>query len=126
MLLDAKYHLLECLPMKSKYANREEVLKALTSGELKIDEASAELANLDYVKSLKPLEFVIGNKRNVSIKGLQRFPVTLYANQWTRILDAADDLRKFIETNKDKLDFKGAPSDTAEESSEEPAEKKAA
>lgn len=112
--------------MKSKYANREEVLKALTSGELKIDEASAELANLDYVKSLKPLEFVIGNKRNVSIKGLQRFPVTLYANQWTRILDAADDLRKFIETNKDKLDFKGAPSDTAEESSEEPAEKKAA
>jgi len=38
--------------------------------------------------------------------GLGRFPVTLYYQQWVRLLDAADDLRAFLEKNKDKLKLK--------------------
>jgi hypothetical protein len=36
----------------------------------------------------------------VSVYGLGRFPVTLYYEQWARLLDAAGDLRTFLEENK--------------------------
>jgi hypothetical protein len=35
-----------------------------------------------------------------------RFPVTLYYEQWLRLLDVADKLREFLEENKDKLKLK--------------------
>jgi hypothetical protein len=34
---------------------------------------------------------------------LDRFPVTLHYEQWTRLLDAAEDLRAFLEANKSHL-----------------------
>jgi hypothetical protein len=37
------------------------------------------------------------------VYGLGRFPVTLYYEQWIRLLDAADTLRTFLEENKHKL-----------------------
>ncbi|HET7150834.1 MAG TPA: hypothetical protein VFI60_05445 [Candidatus Acidoferrum sp.] len=46
------------------------------------------------------LEFRVGEKGGVSVYGLGRFPVTLYYEQWIRLLDAASDLRKFLEENK--------------------------
>ena len=38
---------------------------------------------------------------------LVRFPVTLYKEQWTRLLDAADDIRTFLKDNDARLKFKG-------------------
>jgi hypothetical protein len=38
-------------------------------------------------------------KGNISVYGLGRFPVTLYASQWTKLLDKADELRQVIEVN---------------------------
>jgi hypothetical protein len=35
-----------------------------------------------------------------------RFPVTLYYEQWVRLLDSADRHRAFLEENKSKLKFK--------------------
>ncbi len=52
------------------------------------------------------LEFRVGEKGGVSVYGLGRFPVTLYYEQWVRLLDAAPDLRTFLENNKDKLKLK--------------------
>ncbi len=52
------------------------------------------------------LEFRVGEKGGVSVYGLGRFPVTLYYEQWVRLLDATPDLRKFLENNKDKLKLK--------------------
>ena len=52
------------------------------------------------------LEFRVGEKGGVSVYGLGRFPVTLYYEQWIRLLDAAQDLRTFLEKNKDKLKLK--------------------
>jgi hypothetical protein len=53
------------------------------------------------------LEFRIGEKGGVSVYGLGRFPVTLYYEQWIRLLDTADKLRDFLEQNKNKLKLKG-------------------
>ena len=46
------------------------------------------------------LEFRIGEKGGVSVYGLGRFPVTLYYEQWMRLLDAVPQLRKFLEESK--------------------------
>lgn len=50
-----------------------------------------------------PLTFRVGAKGGVSVYGLGRFPVTLYFGQWVRLLDAAAELRAFLETNKSDL-----------------------
>jgi hypothetical protein len=42
----------------------------------------------------------------VSVYGLGRFPVTLYYEQWNRLLEAAPKLREFLEENKSKLKLK--------------------
>ena len=48
----------------------------------------------------------VSEKGGVSIYGLGRFPVTLYKEQWIRLLDMADDIRSFIEENESKLKAK--------------------
>jgi hypothetical protein len=52
------------------------------------------------------LEFRVGEKGGVSVYGLGRFPVTLYYEQWIRLLDTADSLRAFLEENKPHLKLK--------------------
>ena len=52
------------------------------------------------------LEFRVGEKGGVSVYGLGRFPVTLYYEQWVRLLDMAKDLREFLEENKPRLKLK--------------------
>ena len=42
----------------------------------------------------------------VSVYGLGRFPVTLYYEQWIRLLDAGEGLRSFLEENKANLKLK--------------------
>jgi hypothetical protein len=49
------------------------------------------------------LTFKVSEKGGVSVYGLGRFPVTLYFEQWTRLLGAVDELRAFIGENKSKL-----------------------
>jgi hypothetical protein len=48
----------------------------------------------------------ISEKGGVSVYGLGRFPVTLYPEQWDRLLGMADQIREFIEENKDQLKWK--------------------
>ena len=50
----------------------------------------------------------VSEKGGVSVYGLGRFPVTLYYEQWIRLLDSADKLREFLEENKSKLKLKTA------------------
>jgi len=66
----------------------------------------AELEKQVGPKKRGALEFRIGEKGGVSVYGLGRFPVTLYYEQWVRLLDAADELRAFLEENKGKLKLK--------------------
>ena len=53
------------------------------------------------------LEFRVSEKGGVSVYGLGRFPVTLYYEQWVRLLDSADRLRAFLVENKSKLKLRG-------------------
>ncbi len=49
----------------------------------------------------------ISEKGGVSVYGLGRFPVTLYKEQWTKLLDMAEEIRAFIRDNESKLKTKG-------------------
>ena len=52
------------------------------------------------------LRFKVGEKGGVSVYGLGRFPVTLYKEQWLRLLDQADNIRGFIAANETQLKAK--------------------
>jgi hypothetical protein len=54
------------------------------------------------------LEFKVGVKGGCSVYGLGRFPVTLYYEQWIRLLAVRDELNAFLEENKSKLKMKPA------------------
>jgi hypothetical protein len=67
------------------------------------EELKARLAELEKQGTPRrtgSLEFRVGEKGGVSVYGLGRFPVTLYYEQWVRLLDATPQLREFLETNK--------------------------
>ncbi len=49
----------------------------------------------------------VSAKGAVSLYGLGRFPVTLYKEQWTRVLDMADEIRAFIAEHDGELKTKG-------------------
>ena len=53
------------------------------------------------------LSFKVSVKGAVSVYGLGRFPVTLYQEQWLRLLEVAEEIRAFILDNKDRLKAKG-------------------
>jgi len=67
----------------------------------------AELEKKAEGRKKGTLEFRVGEKGGVSVYGLGRFPVTLYYEQWIRLLDASKDLREFLEENKSRLKLKG-------------------
>ncbi len=48
----------------------------------------------------------VSEKGGVSVYGLGRFPVTLYKEQWTKLLDMADEIRAFIADNAAALKTK--------------------
>jgi hypothetical protein len=60
----------------------------------------AELEKQGGGRRTGSLEFRVGEKGGVSVYGLGRFPVTLYYEQWVRLLEAEPQLRKFLEENK--------------------------
>ncbi len=48
----------------------------------------------------------VSEKGAVSVYGLGRFPVTLYQEQWTKLLAMSDQIKAFIEENKAQLKVK--------------------
>jgi len=75
------------------------------------DELLARIAELEKQAGSKRsgrMEFKVSEKGGVSVYGLGRFPVTLYYEQWTRLLDSVDALRTFLEENKSRLKLKNS------------------
>jgi hypothetical protein len=67
------------------------------------EELKAQLAELQKQSGGRrtgALDFRVGEKGGVSVYGLGRFPVTLYYEQWIRLLDTSKELREFLEENK--------------------------
>ena len=74
-----------------------------------IERLRAENARLKQ-QALKAggLTFKVSEKGAVSVYGLGRFPVTLYQEQWDKLLAQIDELRGFIESNRASLKKKEA------------------
>ncbi len=57
-------------------------------------------------RSEKGLSLNVSQKGGVSVYGLGRFPVTLYKEQWEKLLDMTDDILAFIQENEAELKTK--------------------
>ncbi len=57
-------------------------------------------------RSSRAVSMKVSEKGALSIYGMGRFPVTLYKEQWTKLLDMADEIRAFIRENDAKLKTK--------------------
>jgi hypothetical protein len=71
------------------------------------EELKARLAQLEAERQRTgSMSFKVSDKGGVSVYGLGRFPVTLYYEQWMKLLDRAQDLRAYLEENKSALKLK--------------------
>lgn len=50
-------------------------------------------------RNARSVSMKVSEKGGLSVYGLGRFPVTLYQEQWLKLLDLADDIRNFIKEN---------------------------
>ena len=77
------------------------------------DEVQAELERLRAENermrrtASRGITLKVSEKGGLSVYGLGRFPVTLYKEQWVKLLDMADELRGFIRDNEATLKSKG-------------------
>ena len=70
-----------------------------------VERLKAENAALK-ARATRGVSIKVSEKGGVSVYGLGRFPVTLYKEQWTKLLDMADDIRAFIRDNDANLKAK--------------------
>ena len=76
------------------------------------EDVHSELARLraenEALKSRRSgnISMKVSEKGAVSVYGLGRFPVTLYQEQWAKLLGAAAEIRAFIEENRSQLKVK--------------------
>ena len=78
------------------------------------DDLKAEIERLkaenDALKSKKNakgvLSMKVSEKGALSVYGMGRFPVTLYKEQWLKLLGIADEIKTFIEENDERLKTK--------------------
>lgn len=76
------------------------------------DDLHAELERLRAENSAlkktssRGLSLRVSEKGGLSVYGLGRFPVTLYKEQWIKLLDMAEDIRAFLKANEATLKTK--------------------
>jgi hypothetical protein len=90
------------LPRTESYAGR----KPRSLSRPKYTELPAQSDEVNEKETTMDLTFKIGGKGGVSVYGLGRFPVTLYYEQWKRLLAASNELIAFLEQNKSRLKMK--------------------
>jgi hypothetical protein len=76
------------------------------------EDLAAELARLKEenerlkLRQSRAISMKVSEKGALSVYGLGRFPVTLYKEQWTKLLDMAEDIRAFLKENDARLKAK--------------------
>ena len=76
------------------------------------DDVQAELERLRAenaalrARGSRGVSLKVSEKGGVSVYGLGRFPVTLYKEQWAKLLDMADEIRAFIKAHDGELKAK--------------------
>ncbi len=86
---------------------RNEILAAVAGGKLSLDDAGKLLDILQGQNHQGKLMCKVSEKGGVSVYGLQRMPVTLYGEQWTRLAEFIPTVMEFVKANDAKLSKKG-------------------
>ena len=86
--------------------DRKEILTKLAKGELSPDEAD-KLINAQEEKKRGSLYCKVSQKGAISVYGLQRMPVTLYTEQWQRLIAFGDEIIAFAKEHDSELKHKG-------------------
>jgi hypothetical protein len=83
----------------------QDILAKVASGEIKPDEASKLLDALKSNGKPNGLTYKVSAKGAISVYGMGRFPVTLYAEQWERLDSDAERKRRaeFVKANAKQL-----------------------
>ena len=68
-----------------------------------IDRLRAENENLRRPQPRGQMSLKVSEKGALSVYGLGRFPVTLYREQWEKLLGMSEEIRRFIQENDSKL-----------------------
>lgn len=71
-----------------------------------IEKLRAENEALKAERKGSPTSIKVSEKGAISVYGLGRFPVTLYQEQWQKLLGMSDQIKTFIAENKDRLKAK--------------------
>jgi len=71
--------------------------------ELKAEIERLRAENEGLKRSRGQLSLKVSEKGGLSVYGLGRFPVTLYKEQWEKLLGMADEIRRFIRENDQLL-----------------------
>jgi hypothetical protein len=71
-----------------------------------LERLRAENDRLKQKATGRSVSLKVSEKGGVSVYGLGRFPVTLYKEQWTKLLDMAEEIREFIRVNEPSLKAK--------------------
>jgi len=89
--------------MSVSTVTKSEILSAVAEGTMTPEEASRCLSAM---VEPQPLRLKVSPKGGVSVYGLGRFPTTLYAEQWRRVLEFGNEVTAFIQAHEDQLTFK--------------------
>jgi hypothetical protein len=81
---------------------KEEILAKVAAGEIPVEEASKLLEKAEQAKK-GALYCKVSEKGAISVYGLQRMPVTLYVEQWDRLLDFGEQIRQFMREHDAEL-----------------------
>ncbi len=85
----------------------KEVGKVMSEEDLKAELERLRKENEALKKgAASGIRMKVSEKGAVSVYGMGRFPVTLYKEQWLRLLDMSDDIRAFIAANEAQLKTK--------------------
>jgi hypothetical protein len=90
---------------QTKTGNGKVVLPDLSTIMAQLEALRAENERLK-AKGQRPITFKVSEKGALSAYGMGRFPVTLYKQQWLKLLAVSDDIKAFIKDNEDRLTTK--------------------
>src|SRR2546421_3999794 len=86
---------------------------AMSDEDLKAELERLRNENAALKKGAAAIRMKISEKGAVSIYGMGRFPVTLYKEQWLKLLDMSAEIRAFIAANEASAEDKGLKGPTS-------------
>jgi hypothetical protein len=84
-------------------AKRKWILTELCAGHITEEKADELLGEMESARPVSALRCKVSEKGACSIYGLQRMPVTLYVEQWERLLQFVPELAAFLKQHNAQL-----------------------